>query len=209
LAKRHHELIARRTQSVCRLHAVLATLTAGGLPQRLSAERAARELARIRPADAVSVARREAAFELLSEVRDADRRLAALQVRIRAAVRTSDTTITEVFGVGAVWAAYLIGYTGDVDRFPTKAHYARYNATAPLNASSGPNPRHRLNDRGNRQLNHAIHMIAITQIAHDTPGRAYYQRKRAEGHSDKEALRALKRRISDTVYARLHADAHR
>ena len=128
---------------------------------------------------------------------------------MRAAVRTSDTTVTEVFGVGPIWAAYLIGYSGDVDRFATKGHYARYNATAPLNASSGPNPRHRLNDRGNRQLNHAIHMVAVTQIAHDTPGRAYYQRKRAEGHSDKEALRALKRRISDAIYTRLRADAHR
>ena len=69
------------------------------------------------------------------------------------------------------------------------------------------NPRHRLNDRGNRQLNHALHMAAVTQVAHDTPGRVYYQRKRADGHSDKEALRALKRRISDAVYARLHLDA--
>jgi transposase len=189
------------------LHALLATMTAGGLPRLLSADRAAGELRRIRPVDAVGNARRHAALELLGEVRHADRQLTALRHRIVAAVATANTTVTEIHGVGPIVAAYLIGYTGDIGRFPTRAHYARYNATAPLNASSGPNPRHRLNDRGNRQLNHAIHIAAVTQIAHDTPGRAYYQRKRTEGHSDKEALRALKRRISDAVYTRLCTDA--
>jgi len=114
-----------------------------------------------------------------------------------------------VYGVGPVVACYLIGYTGDITRFASKSRDARYNATAPLNASSGPSPRHRLNDRGNRRLNHALHIAAVTQISHDTAGRDYYQRKRAERHSDKEALRALKRRISDAVYQRLQADAQR
>ena len=117
--------------------------------------------------------------------------------------------MTNVYGVGPVVAAVLIGYTGDITRFATKGHYARYNASAPLNASSGPRPRHRLNNRGNRQLNHALHMAAVTQISHNSTGRAYYQRKVAEGCGDKETLRALKRRISDAVYARLHADATR
>jgi transposase len=209
VAKRHHDLIARRTQAICRLHALLCSLTAGGLPRLLSGERAARELRRIRPDDPVGLARRFAALELLAEVRHADTQLAALRTRIVAAVAGATTTVTDIHGVGPIVAAYLIGYTGDIGRFPTKGHYARYNATAPLNASSGPNPRHRLNDRGNRQLNHAIHIAAVTQIAHDTPGRDYYQRKRAERHSDKEALRALKRRISDAVYTRLRADAQR
>jgi hypothetical protein len=79
-----------------------------------------------------------------------------------------------VFGVGPVLAAYLIGYSGDVRRFATAGHYARYNGTAPIEASSGPRVRHRLNPRGNRQLNHAIHIAAVTQVAHDTPGRAYF-----------------------------------
>jgi hypothetical protein len=108
--------------------------------------------------------------------------------------------------VGPIVAAYLLGYTGDVGRFPSAGHYARYNATAPIEASSGPIVRHRLNPRGNRQLNHAIHMIAVTQISNDTPGRVYYLRKQAEGRSRKEAMRALKRRISDTVYRQLVLD---
>ena len=76
-------------------------------------------------------------------------------------------------------------------------HYARYNATAPLEASSGPRVRHRLNPHGNRQLNHALHVAAITQISHDTIGRAYFLRKIAEARPAREALRALKRHISD------------
>ena len=101
------------------------------------------------------------------------------------------------------------GYSGDICRFPSAGHYARYNATAPIEASSGPVIRHRLNPRGNRQLNHAIHMIAVTQVRNDTPGRAYYLRKQAEGHSRKEAMRALKRRISDAVYGHLVIDSRR
>ena len=106
-------------------------------------------------------------------------------------------------------AAIIIGRVGDVRRFPTAGHFARHNGTAPIEASSGPKTRHRLNPRGDRQLNHAIHMAAVTQVRNDTSGRAYYLRKQAEGKSRKEALRALKRRVSDAVYQRLVADARR
>jgi transposase len=206
LAKRHHDLVAHRTRAVCRLHTVLCHLVAGGLPRRLSAARAAAELRRIRPLDQVGIERRGLALELLTEVRAADRDLAALKTRITTAVGASSSTVTDVVGVGPIMAAYLIGYSGDVRRFPTAGHYARYNGTAPIEASSGPRVRHRLNPRGNRQLNHAIHIAAVTQIAHDTPGRAFYLRKQAEGKTKKEALRALKRRISDAIYRQLVAD---
>jgi hypothetical protein len=103
----------------------------------------------------------------------------------------------------------VIGYSGGISRFPSAGHYARYNATAPIEASSGPVVRHRLDPRGNRQLNHAILMIAVTEVRHDTPGRGYYLRKQAEGHSRKEAMRALKRRISDAVYRQLVIDNRR
>jgi transposase len=112
----------------------------------------------------------------------------------------------DVHGVGPIGAALIVGHTGDVTRFPSAGHYARYNATAPIEASSGPKVRHRLNPRGNRHLNHALHVAAITQIAHDTAGRVYFHRKLAEGKTRKEALRALKRRISDAVYRQLITD---
>jgi transposase len=127
----------------------------------------------------------------LAEVRRADGNLAQLKKRIADAVAVSGTHVADVHGAGPIIAAYLIGYSGDICRFPTAGHYARYNATAPIAASSGPNPRHRLNPRGNRQLNHAIHMIAVTQVRNDTPGRAYYLRKQAEGKNRKEAMGAL------------------
>ncbi|MDQ5874212.1 MAG: IS110 family transposase [Actinomycetota bacterium] len=111
--------------------------------------------------------------------------------------------------MGPVLAAKIIGQSGAIARFPTKAHFASYTGTAPIEASSGDVVRHRLSRAGNRQLNHALHMIAIVQIRHDTQGRAYYQRKLAEGKSDKEALRCLKRRISDAVFKVLVSDRER
>ena len=123
----------------------------------------------------------------------------------------TETTLTELHGVRPIVAAYVIGYSGDISRFPSAGHYARYNATAPIEASSGPVIRHRLNPRGNRQLNHAIHMIAVTQVRNDTPGRAYYLRKQAEGHSRKEAMRAAeaahqRRRLPATRHRQPAAD---
>ena len=95
-------------------------------------------------------------------------------------------------------------------RFASRDHFAAYNGTAPIEVSSGRRKIYRLSRRGNRRLNHAIHMAAVTQIRHrHSPGRAYYDRKIAEGHSGKEAIRALKRRISDAIYARLRDDATR
>ena len=136
--------------------------------------------------------RRRLAVELLSELRRIDTELTGLRARTRDAVAASSTTVTTVFGIGPTMAAYLLGYSGDIRRFPTAGHYARYNGTAPIEASSGERVRHRLNPRGNRQLNHALHIAAVTQIRNTTPGRAYYDRKIAQGKTRKEALRALK-----------------
>jgi transposase len=182
-------------------------LLEGHLPRRLRADRAARILAGIHPTTAIDVERKLLARDLLAEVRRLDRQLADHLVRIRDAVDASGTTLTALHGVGPIVAAYLLGYSGHIGRVPSAGHYARYNATAPIEASSGPVVRHRLNPRGNRQLNHALHMIAVTQVRNDTPGRAYYLRKQTEGHSRKEAMRALKRRISDAVYRQLVTDS--
>ena len=126
------------------------------------------------------------------------------------AVRASGTTLTEVFGVGPVIAATMIGYVADASRFPSRDHFAAYNGTAPIEVSSGNRKIYRLSRRGNRRLNHAVHMAAVTQIRYrHSDGRAYYDRKLAEGKTPKEALRCLKRRVSDAIYARLQADARR
>ena len=163
----------------------------------------------VRPSDGVTAERKAQAAELVADLRRLDAAIAAVKKRIVVAVDAAKTSTTDVYGVGPVVAAIIVGHSGDVRRFATRHHYASYNATAPIEASSGPRKRHRLNPRGNRQLNHAMHMAAVTQIRNDTAGRAYYERKIAEGKTKKEALRALKRRISDAVYRQLVADEGR
>lgn len=130
--------------------------------------------------------------------------------RIREAVAASGTTVTDLLGVGPILAAMLIGYTGDITRFADRDRFAAYNGTAPVEFSSGGRVVHRLLQRGNRQLNHALHMVAIGQLRQPhTAGRACFDRRVAEGKTKKEALRALKRQISNTVYRHLVTDAAR
>jgi transposase len=206
LAGRYDDLVSLRTQAACRLHVVLRELVAGGAPRRLSADRAAKLLRGVHPEGLVAGERKRLAGELLADVRRLDRELAAIKLRIRDAIDASATTLLELHGVGPIVAALILAHVGDPARFATPEKFASYNGTAPIEASSGPRKRHRLNPRGNRKLNHAMHLIAVTQIAHDTPGRVYYQRKLAEGKTKKEALRALKRRISDAVWRQLQVD---
>ena len=118
--------------------------------------------------------------------------------------------MTEIFGVVPAVAAAVIGDAGDISRFASRDHFAAYNGTAPIEVSPGNHKIYRLSRRGNRRLNHAIHMAAATQISHrHSDGRAYYNRKLAEGKTPKQALRALKRPISNAIFARRQADARR
>jgi len=143
----------------------------------------------------------------LRDVRTLDRKIADLNERIEAEVEASGTTLTEIFGVGSILAAKIIGTVGDVARFPTKAHFASYSGTAPVEASSGEVVRHRLSLAGNRHLNNVLHMVAVCQARSDSRGGAYYRKKIAEGKSRKEALRCLKRRVSDAVFKILQTDS--
>jgi len=209
LAKRNHDLVRLRTQAAGRLHTLLCQLAEGGLDRRLTSTNAAIILRRVRPVNAVQTERKRIASELLGDIRRLDRDTKDVKARIRVAVAASGTTVTDIHGIADVVASMLLGWTGDIRRFPTADHYASYNGTAPREASSGSRTRHRVNRGGNRMLNHAIHIAAVTQRGHDTPGRDYYLRKIAEHKSEKDALRALKRRVSDAVYRRLIADATR
>ena len=140
----------------------------------------------------------------LNNIRALNRKIKDLNGAITTTVETSGTTLTNIHGVGVLVAAEILAEVGDPTRYATKAKFAMANGTAPLQASSGRTKRHRLNRGGNRQLNRAIHTIAITQIARPgTEGRKYYERKLAAGKSKREATRALKRRISDRVWTHL------
>ena len=207
-ARRHRDLSRARNRIACRLHAVLCELVPGGFAKEITAGQATHALAVITPLGASAVARLELAHELLEELRIVDEQRRATKNRITRIVAATKTSVTDIYGVGPIIAATVLGYVGDIHRFPTRDRFAAYNGTAPIEASSGNNNVHRLSRRGNRQLNHAIHMAALSQIRYpDTIGRAYYDRKIAEGMKHKSALRALKRKISDTIYARMITDA--
>jgi transposase len=210
LAKRNSDIGDRRTQVVARLHALLVDLAPGGIAKEINASDVDAFLARLSPMTPVEQLRYDLAVELLAEIRTLDAQLKASHRRIRTAVAASGTTVTELFGVGPVIAAMLIGYTGDIDRFANRDHYAAYNGTAPVEFSSAGRTVHRVSKRGNRQLNHAIHMAAISQLRQPhSAGRAYVDRRVAEGKTKREAIRALKRHLSNAVYRQLVADAHR
>ena len=181
-SKRHRDLARARNQVACRLHAVLCDLVPGGVSKEITAAQAARILEQVTPSGAVEVARGELAAEFLDDLRRLDAQLRETKKKLAAAVKASGTTLTEVFGVGPVIAGTVIGDVGDVSRFPGRDHFAAYNGTAPVEVSSGNRKIYRLSLRGNRRINHAIHMAAITQIRHQhSDGRAYYEQEAGRG----------------------------
>jgi transposase len=209
-SKRHRDLGNARTQVVCRLHAVLCELVPGGVPKKIIAAHAARLLGSIIPPDAVTAARCELAAALIADLRRTGAQLRDTRSKLATAVRASGTSLTGLFGVGPVIAATVIGEVRDVSRFNNRDHFAAYNGTAPIEVSSGQRKASRLSRRGNRRDCHAIHMAAVTQVRQPhSQGRAYYDKKLAEGKTHREALRAVKRQISDAVFTRLRADVRR
>jgi transposase len=207
LSDRREELVSLRTQAICRLHRLLAELTPGGVRRELTATKAAAVLARLRPRDEPGRVRRQLAMDHLGDVRSLDRRIKTIGGQIAAAVAATGTTLVGIFGVGPVIAARILAEVGNTARFPDKDHFASYNGTAPIDASSGEQQRHRLSRAGNRRINHALHMAAVTQLRNPTSaGRDYYERKLTAGKTRKEALRCLKRRLSDVVFRQLIID---
>jgi transposase len=209
LTERREDLVAERTRSLNRLHVLLRDLLSDPVGKQLSADAAARLLRRARPRHPAGRVRRWLASELVRDVRAQDRRIAELNERIAVEVEASGTTLTEVFGVGPILAAKIVGIVGNVGRFPSKAHFASYAGVAPIEASSGEVVRHRLSLVGNRRLNKVMHMIAVCQARSDPRGGAYHRKKLAEGKSRREAMRCLKRRVSDAVFGALVADSAR
>jgi transposase len=207
LSDRRDQLSASRNRIVCRLHNHLRHLRPGCAPLHLTADKASRLLQGIRPDGVVAVQRKQLARELVADLRKTDKQLADIDRRIVEAVTASHTTLTDIVGIGPILAATIIGHAGDIDRFPSRAHFASYAGTAPIEASSGDLSRHRLSRRGNRRLNAAIHMVVLSQLSHTSPGRVYVDRRLAEGKSRREAMRALKRQLCNVIYRQLLADA--
>jgi transposase len=210
LAKRNDDIGRQRSRVASRLHSLLVELVPGGIRREIYATAVDELLARVTPTTPVEQLRVELARELLEDLRRLDTQLRQSHQRLDRMVKASATSLTDLFGVGPVLAATLIGHSGDIGRFRNRDHYAAYNGTAPVEYSSGGRIAHRLSRRGNRTLNAAIHMVAVTQLRHrHSAGRIYFERKLAEGKTKKEALRALKRHISNAVYRQLVIDAAR
>jgi len=148
----------------------------------------------------------ELAGELLTSIQELTTKINSLERRIAALTTRLAPSLLELEGCGALTAAKLVAETADVTRFSSRGGYARSNGTAPIPASSGSHQRVRLNRGGNRQLNAGLHRVAITQIRLNGRGKLYLERQMAAGHSKTEALRALRRRISDEVYRLLWRD---
>jgi len=207
LADRRDELARHRVQIVNRLQRLLVELIPGHHKRDLSALQAKASLAAVRPRDLAGKTRRRMAVEEIADLVAVDAKLRKIKVELKGAVTTRGSRLMQIHGIGPAGAARILADVGDVARFADRNRFASWTGTAPLEASSGENVRHRLSRAGNRRMNHVLHIAAIVQIRHDTEGRTYYRRKLAAGKSPMEALRCLKRRLSDVVYRQLRADA--
>jgi transposase len=209
LADRRDELGRARTQTVNRLHRLLLELFPGGAKQFLSAQQARAMIATIRPRDLPGKTRRRLAAELIGELETIDKRMKILKKELTDLVTARGSTLLELHGIGPSSAARLLADAGDIHRFASRDRFASWNGTAPLDASSGSQQRHRLSRAGNRRINRALHIMAIVQLRNQTRGRAYYDARKAGGMPSMMAMRALKRRLSNVVFARMLADQKR
>lgn len=201
LDERRDNVVTQRTRLVNQLHALLRDLIPGGASTDLTAASASRMLAGVRPAGAVETTRKQLARDLVAEIRGADQRLKTVTAEIAATVAATGSRLTEVDGIGPVVAGRLLGRTRRASRFPTASAFASYAGVAPVEVASADRARHRLPRGGDRQLNLALHIVALTQVRmRGSNGRAYYDTKIAAGKTHNEAMRCLKRRLADHVW---------
>ena len=200
LADRRRALGEEHTRKVSQLHALLLELLPGGAKKDLSAAQAKALLAKVRPRDTVGKTRRRLAAELVGDLEQIYTRKKAADKELKALVAATGTGLLDLHGIGPSGAARLLVEVGDITRFPDRNHFASWTGTAPIDASSGDHVRHRLSRGGNRQINRVLHIMATVQLRNPTEGRAYFDRKKADGKSSNEAMRCLKRRLSDAVY---------
>lgn len=210
LDERRRNLTQQRTRCVNQLHALLRELLPGGARTDLTADHAATALARVRPVSVAEQARKQIARDIVADIRRLDTALKANKAQMAEVVAQTDSSLPGIDGVGPVVAARLLGRTGRASRFPTAAAFASYCGTAPIEVSSGDRARHRLSRQGDRQLNNALHTIALTQVRMPgSRGRAYYDRTIARGKTHTEAMRCLRRRLTDHVWRTMLRDEHR
>ena len=199
LVEHRDDVVKTRTQTVNRLHALLTQLLPAGAPRQLTANTATQLLRPVRPRSITARTLRRLAAELITEIRHLEPAHQRREHRDHPRCPGQPQHPDRAARNSHLNAGKILARVGDVHRFRSAATFASYTGTAPIEVSSGDVVRHRLSRAGDRQLNCCLHTMAITQLQRDCPGRTYYLRKRADGKSHKEALRCLKRRLSDVL----------
>jgi transposase len=207
LVDRRRSLGEDHTRMISQVHQLLLELIPGGAKKDLSAAQAKALLAKVRPRDAAGKARRRVAAELIGDLERIYQRSKAADKELKELLAATGTSLMDLHGIGPSGAARLLVEVGDITRFPDRDHFASWNGTAPIDASSGDQVRHRLSRAGNRQINRVLHIMATVQLRNPTEGRAYYDRRKVDGKTSMEAMRALKRRLSNIVYRSMVDDA--
>ncbi len=195
LCDRRDELSRARARLSTGCTALFLGLLPGGAPAKKSVRQYQALLATVRPRDLAGKTRRRMAAEELEDLHRLDAKLKAMKAELKTAVQATGSHLMDIYGIGPAGAARILADVGDIARFPDRNHFASWTGTAPIDASSGQHIRHRLSRAGNRRLNHVLYIAGIVQLRHDTPGRAYYRRKRAAGKTSMEAMRCLRRLV--------------
>ena len=200
LADRRRSLGEDHTRMVSQLHQLLLELIPGGAKKDLSAAQAKALLARVRPRDAAGKARRRVAAELISDLERIYQRKKDANKELNALLAATGTTLTSLHGIGPSGAARLLAEVGDITRFPSKAHVASWDGTAPIDASSGDQVRHRLSRAGNRQINRVLHIMAVVQLRNPTEGRGLLRpqsrrRENTQGSDARPQTAAVRHRL--------------
>ena len=209
LVAHRESLVRERTDRICKLRWLLHDIDAdlAPAPRTLNRFKAldglAEALGSLEPSVAVRIC-----LELISRCREITVRANELEREITALINLHAPALLAIPGCASLTAAKIVAETAQISRFPTEGHFARYSGTAPVPASSGASHRHRFNRRGNRQLNAALHRIAVTQLRMHEPAKDYLAKKHAEGMSKTEAIRALKRHLSRVVFKTMTSKAH-
>ena len=206
LVDRRRSIGEEHTRKISQLHRILLEMLPGGAKKYLSAAQAAGILAGVRPRDAVGKTRKRVAMELVVDLERIYARKKAADKELKELVAATGTSLLGLHGIGPSGAARLLVEVGDLSRFPDRNHFASWTGTAPIDASSGDHVRHRLSRGGNRQINRVLHIMATVQLRTPTEGRAYFDRKKAAGKTSMEAMRCLKRRLSDLVFRTMLGD---
>ncbi|MGH2825903.1 MAG: IS110 family transposase [Actinomycetota bacterium] len=207
LSDHRDQLVRTRTQLINRTHKNLVVAHPGyerRLPKLTAKKNLQATLELLRGDRSV---RADLIRDRVAEIRRLNERIALVEKQIASKVSESGTGLTQLLGIGFISAAKILGEVGDLGRLRSKATFAMFTGTAPLEASSGRTKRHRLNRGGNRQLNYALHMMAIARCRGDLDTKLYMERQRAGGKSDREAMRCLKRQLSNVVFRTLLSES--